>query len=605
VIAAAVITRLVLAVMLWEPGWSALTWDDFSRVELAREWAASPELAPDLLWLPGPIWVTGTVFRVLGDAFRGNPMLLTALVNTVAVLATAGVVGWSAYRLFASKTSGVISFGVTLFAPWAVFTSLSGLGEPIYYLAVAGTVATTVRWLQVRRLRWLAGAAACVSAAAVCRYEGWVLLGSWAFVLAMVEVGRPGQGYLRRLRTALPQLGVIASAGIVPIAWIALSYSRTGDPLYFVEATARAFTSAYGTIEGIVARLMYYPMSLLRSAPLMLTAAVAAAWLHHRDRIVRIVVGIVALQFIVLYVSSVASPVVGAFNERFLFAIAVALAPLVGGLAQIATTSRRALAAAVAAAAIAATLTGWRIADRPVEWTHPPDLLALTESLGAVATLDSPVTIVVGPGMDNDLIPLVVRNGDRVIVASDPAVPITGPTLDDDTMWVERLPARIADIAMTPTATIGRYAVYGGRGLPVTVCPGCDGWTLHDELGTERSIPAGPYVPLEFTGDDPPPGTEAMVWRTSPVIGTGRIELRWLYGRGFNRGRIEVQVRVDGAIAMRRDIADHDQWISVEFDVPTPGARIEVVVVALPGIEAGWAWGRASTVMIRSFEVRQ
>ena len=59
-------------------------------------------------------------------------MLLVAVVNSAAVLGTAALVGLSAVRLFASTCGGLIAFAVVLFAPYAVFTSLSGLSEPLY-----------------------------------------------------------------------------------------------------------------------------------------------------------------------------------------------------------------------------------------------------------------------------------------------------------------------------------------------------------------------------------------------------------------------------------------------------------------------------------------
>jgi hypothetical protein len=157
----------------------------------------------------------------------------------------------------------------------------------------------------------------------------------------------------------------------------------TGDPLFFVKENARSFTnfsSDYGTIQGLQTRIAYYPASLLRTAPLLLAGAVTVIVLHRANRSVRALGGIVALQFSMVYASSLVSPVLGVFSERFLVAIVLALAPLLGGLATILPRlsghRRIAVAASVAAAAIGVTAV--RIADRPVEWSHAPDLLALT-----------------------------------------------------------------------------------------------------------------------------------------------------------------------------------------------------------------------------------
>jgi hypothetical protein len=606
--------RVWLAVVMWEPGWSALTWDDFTRVQLARHWAIDPEFAPggDLVWLPAPTWINGLAFMAVGGSFRANPMLLTAIVNTVAAIAAAAIVGWSAHWLWRSISGGLLAFAAALFAPWAVFTSLSGLGEPIYYLAVAGVSATTLAWLRTARLRWLVAAAGSVSVAAACRYEGWALAGAWAVVLALVEMG-PRSAWVARLRSALPRLAIIACAAVIPLVWVGYNLAVTGDPLFFVKENARSFTSFssdYGTIESLQTRIAYYPASLLRTAPLLLAGAVTVIVLHRANRSVRALGGIVALQFSMLYASSLVSPVLGLFSERFLVAIVLALAPLLGGLATILPRlsghRRIAVAASVAAAAIGVTAV--RIADRPVEWSHAPDLLALTESLGELADLEDPLTVVLGPGLENDVMPLTVRNGEALAVYYDPALPIGGPTPATRTVWIERLPARVTAISEDPAATIGRFVVYGDVAADVAVCPGCRGWTMQSETGESRAVPSGPFVPLEFDTDDPGALQEATVWVEVPRTGAARravLELRSLYGHGFNRGRLELLVRVDGTVVLRRDVAEPSRWLTVGFPIdPGQGTvRVEVVVRALAGIEPGWEWGRASTVLIRSLVV--
>lgn len=604
-----VVVRVWLAVVMWEPGWSALTWDDFTRVQLARQWAAEPQFAPggDLVWLPGPTWVNGLAFMAVGGGLHTNPMLLTAILNTVAALAAAAVLGWSALRLWDSPTGGLITFAAVLFAPWGVFTSLSGLGEPVYYLAVAGVSAATLAWVRTSSLPSLAAAAGCVGAAAACRYEGWVLAGSWAIVVAFLEWGPPHR-WGHRSRPALRRLAVIATAAVVPLVWIGYNLVRTGDPFFFVAETARYFTSAYGTIQGLQARITYYPVALLRAAPLLLTGAIAVIVLHRGRRSVRALGGIIGLQFAILYASSLVSPVVGAFNERFLFAVALALTPLLGGLAVSLprlTGPRRIVVATVAATAVIG-LTAARIGDRPVEWSHAPDLLTLAAVLGDAAGQETPVSVTLGPGLANDVMPLAVRNGDDLAVDFEPGMPLTGP--EPAVTWIERLPARIAAIDRTPTATIGRFAVYTDLELEVPTCPGCEGWTLRTETGELRPVLPGPFVPLEFDGDDPIAGQEALVWVEIPRTAESRravLELRSLYGHGFNPGRLELLVRVDDTLVLRRDLAEPSRWLTVgiPIDPGTGVVRVEVVVRALPGIETGWMWGRASTVLIRSLVV--
>ena len=602
--------RVALAVLAWEPGWSALSWDDFTRVAIAREWAAAPQLVPDLVWLPLPTWVNGAVFKGFGGLFRDNPMLLTAIVNTIALLGTAAIVGWSAYRLFRSRAGSLLALVAVLFSPWGLFTSLSGLGEPIYYLIVAASVATTLAWLRTRRLGSLAIAAACVTAATAARYEGWWLMAAWATVLAFVEVGLPGPGFAHRVRASWRSLTLLTAPGLVPLGWILLNWHRTGDPLFFVRESARYFSIAFGAGGGVVSRATYHPLALVRTAPLLLAAIAVVAVVRRRDRVVQLLIAIVALPFGALWVSAVLVSPVGAFNERFLFAFAIALAPLLGGLPGVVSgiAPRRRRVIGTAAALIAITLTGIRMTEGQIEWTHAPDLLTLTETLGRIGDPAHPLTVVIGPGLEGDAMALAIRNGEAVRVVDGSGLTTAGPALDDSTLWIERLPERVTAIAATPTATVGRYAVYGSVVVPTEPCTGCEGWTLTNEDGGEHVIAPGPYVALEFSGDDPAPGTEASVWtsvRRNSQPRTAKLELRSLYGHGFNAGRMQMQVRVDGVVVLQRDIAARSRWLTVEIPIPAGegSTQVEVAVVALPGIESGWAWGRASTVFIRSFEV--
>jgi len=95
-VAAAVLTAwALLAWALWRPGWSALTWDDFVRVAFAQRWAAKPFM-PSGIWLPLQTWVYGTAFALTGDRFADNPMLLAAVLNSLAAAGAAALVGHAA-----------------------------------------------------------------------------------------------------------------------------------------------------------------------------------------------------------------------------------------------------------------------------------------------------------------------------------------------------------------------------------------------------------------------------------------------------------------------------------------------------------------------------
>ncbi len=622
--AAAVVGRALLGVMRWEPGWSALTWDDFTRVVLAREWAQDPFLViGDLVWLPLQTWVYGMAQWAVGDGFADSPMVLAAVINTVAVVAASLLVGWSAWRLFQSRLGAFFAFLVILFAPWGLFVSLSGLSEGLYYLAVAGLVAGLVGWLQSRSWIALALGSLAVASATLLRYDGWTLAAAWAATVAAWELGifprltgappASGSRWRPALRRHWRPVALAAAPLLVPLWYVAVNYAQTGDPLHFARESARYFSGAFGgtLFSDPLGRILYYPGALVRSAPLLGVLVAVGLVASRRKRPVRGLTFLVGLHFAMFYGTSLLSSAVGAFSERFMFAFILALAPLVGalpGLVGRLRPARAAIAVGIALAGLVVGVTVVRTADRPREWTHAPDLLELNAALGrATAGDQDPIHIALGPGVDDEAIPLSVTNGARVLVSrfsdvgtEDPAA--APPHID---LWVERLPQRIRDIGGPAGAVVGRYHLFGPGAerldLDTAGC-GCEGWVYLAEDGTEVPIRPSPYMALEFTADDPAPGAEAAL--LGRVSGGGEISIeerriRWLYGHGFNEGRIVLQVRAGAEILYETDIAARSRWVDVEIPLPDDGeAEVEIAVVAEPGIETGWGWGRVSTVLV-------
>ncbi|HSM01048.1 MAG TPA: hypothetical protein VK960_01215 [Acidimicrobiia bacterium] len=594
--------RIGLAILAWEPGWSALSADDFSRVQIAREWAETPQLAHNLVWLPLPSWLNGLGFAVFGSAVATNPMLLTAILNTLAVLAAAAMVGWAGWRLFDSGPGGLIAFAAVLFTPLAFHVSLSGLSEPIYYVTVAATIAATIQWFRTGRRGWLGAAVVALVGAGLCRYEGWTLAAAWMAVVGYHLLRGQDGTLIRRIREQRWTLILLAIPMLVPVWWIALNLQRTGDPLFFLRAGRAHYASAYGGAAGIVFRLSDLPLGLWQAAHLVLIGVGASIAVHRKNPIVRAVVAIVGIAWVMLYLSSVVSPIHSA-RERFLFAYAVALAPLLAGLPEAARrlsdrVRRLAVVAAIALAVVVATIG---ILDRPRLWAPPPDFLTLADRIGAISSRNDPPLIVMGEGMTYEPVELSAWHGFGVRVRTD-EVP------EGFDLWIERLPERIDRYTGDPGAVIGTYAVFGPAAPAVAgePCAGCEGWSLRDETGTTSPVPAGPFNAVRFTGDDPLPGAEAVMYRDlgpGPADRQASIELQWLYGtNGLNSGRIRVEVRVDGETIWSTDIGEPRRWVRIPFTVPATGARIAVAVVAQPRIEQGWDWGRASAVLIRRLD---
>ena len=85
-----------------------------------------------------------------------------------------------------NDTIGTLAvFVVVLFAPWNYFLSLSGLAEPLYFVAITTAAAGLVSWAVTGKNTSLALGSLGVAAAAGMRYEGWWLAGAWIAVIGI------------------------------------------------------------------------------------------------------------------------------------------------------------------------------------------------------------------------------------------------------------------------------------------------------------------------------------------------------------------------------------------------------------------------------------
>jgi hypothetical protein len=610
-VVAVVVARIALGVFTWSPGWSALTWDDFTRVAIAQEWAAAPFWFNGFVWLPLPVWITGSIYVVAGGWFASSPMALMAIINTTAVIVASAIAAWSAHRVFNDTVGSLATFVVVLFAPWNYFLSLSGLAEPLYFVAVTTATAGLVSWAITGKNTSLAVGSLGVAAAAAMRYEGWWLAGAWIAVIGIDSLLLlRKQPFKLVLRERFGTLLIAAAPLAVPLAWMGVNVANEDSPFYFARESARIFKSAYGGFDGRARRLVYYPISLLRAAPLLLAVEGLVAFMRRRRRGVVLLVAVFATEFVLFYVTSLPSDALGAFPERFLFAFALGLAPLIGGLPGVmreVVPARALKPAAVTLVVIAVAVTVLRIQDRPEEWTHAPDLLALNEQIGVVGATGQ-IAVVAGPETETDHIPLFVQNGDRLALSVTSDLTAVPGAVGD--VWIERSPSRILEFDLNAAPTIGRYRLAGPRAdaFRLPPCTGCEGWTWIDEGGHERPLEDSPYLGFQFVTEDPVAGERTAITTTiarSDQERSGSVDLRGLWGHGFNRGRMSIVVTLDDTVVHESDIGDPSRWTRVDFDIPAGSEphQLSVSVVALPGIEAGWGWGTASGVLVRELVV--
>ena len=619
-VSGSVVARIALAAVLWRPGWSALSEDDFHRVAVARLWAARPYLLePQMIWLPLPAWVHGLGFRLFGGSFADDPMLLVALVNSAAALVTAALVGWAAGELFGSARGGLIAFVVVLFAPYAVFTSLSGLSEPLYYLTVAVAVWGLVGWGKGKGTWRLAIGSLGVAASGCVRYEGWRLAACWLVIVAFAaaDAREPSlRGLLRSWWTRKAELGLATVPLLVPLAIVAAKALYYGTMLGFVSAQAEMAAAGSIEISGELARWLYYPVPLVQSAPVLVPALVAlAVWSVRTTPPARLVVSLVSLHFAVFCVLSSASGATAGFRERFLFAFVIGLAPLLGAVPSIVDripSARIRWSAAVLLAAVTAGAAVHGLTHPQDEYKPAADLLELQSALGAAARARGrPLTVVIGPGIERDAIYLQIPNGRRLQVsfAKQRGLrdPVTLPAGVD--LWVERMPARVTSIPLAAGRVVGRYHLYGPAASQVPeVTPAFSGWSRRDGDGPRTPLPPTWPLVAEFTDDDPPPGATVALERTvarGRAPRPGSLRIRRMYGLGSYLGRLRAEVRVDGRTVFERDIAQRGGTETATFEIPSGAGDsvVAVVLTALPQVERGWGWGRASTTLITEFRV--
>jgi 4-amino-4-deoxy-L-arabinose transferase-like glycosyltransferase len=345
------LAKLGVSAAVLASGFRALSDDDYSRIVIAQGFAEAPKLDPSgTSWLPVPFWIYGTAFAILGSEL----VVARAVALVLGVLSVLLV--WASARLLGASRRGAF-IGALLAAafPYSAWLGVATVPEAPTAALVLFAAAT----LGESRASWRALGAFCLGLACFSRYEAWPAAVMFAAVNGV-------DAWRRRDRTlafsSLIALGAIA-------LWILHGIFVHKNAWFFVDRVAAYRAALGGANEGIVERLLRYPLALLRFEPelaILATAAWLASSRAERTRYVRL---LLVLGSVLAF--TVAGELRGGtpthHEERVLLSLWFGLAVLAGDLGSLAlsklSASRRWVALlAVSAATTTALLLRGRIA---------------------------------------------------------------------------------------------------------------------------------------------------------------------------------------------------------------------------------------------------
>ena len=272
--------RVATSIAVLSAGLRAISDDDYSRVVIAQQWAASPKLDPTgTSWLPFPFWLQGGVMIALGRS------LFVAQAIAIALGIASTLVVAEAARLVTRDRRAALFSGIfaTLIG-WSAWLGVATVPE----LFTASLTLFAASSLTVTSPRTRAIGAFAMLAATLSRYEPWPVALAFA-AWSAIDLTRRSRAPVRS-RIAIASCSIVAIAG--PALWIAWNRVAHGDPFHFV-ARVTAYRRALGeaTNESVLARLAAYPVALAKEMPevaiLFVAALAIVAIPSHRRTIAR------------------------------------------------------------------------------------------------------------------------------------------------------------------------------------------------------------------------------------------------------------------------------------------------------------------------------
>ncbi len=226
----------------------------------------------------------------------------SGLIPSLISVGSFAVSGWLVFRialqLTASRIAGYFAAAVLLANPNLQFLQSAPLTEPVYMVLSLAAMDSMLRWREngASRVPWLP--ATWASLAALCRYEGWLLVGGMIALIGYDfwnrQISRP-----HALKAAAAYLGLFAAPVFAHFGYI---YLRLGDS--FFQRVARGSPAPYETHARPLLSIVYHAGELAQMAaivPLLIALAGVVYSLCARDRLQR------CLPYFLLWLPSLAN----------------------------------------------------------------------------------------------------------------------------------------------------------------------------------------------------------------------------------------------------------------------------------------------------------
>ncbi len=231
--------------------------DAFARYTASLLWAQHPDHLPSDVWLPLPFWILGTVLRFWPSEFAAR--IFTLLLGAATILPFYGI----AKRVCSPRGAfyaSIVFACLGLHIGYSVSTS----SESSTLFLLLGGIYCWLRFRTERKLKWFFLAAIALNAAALCRYEIWVLLPLIA-CLTMLDPGPATQTFTLSKRFANGVIFGLATS-LSAVAWSLFCLRKWGDA--FAQAHQTQWLNAHRPTElqpGSLHKLLAVPGDLVGS----------------------------------------------------------------------------------------------------------------------------------------------------------------------------------------------------------------------------------------------------------------------------------------------------------------------------------------------------